>query len=129
MTTTDPTTTVHLFHSTMKSCRYIFKDGTAANFVNGKFVTTMDSQIAELQDAIAKRHPHIFVKTGEETVDYDIADPIAALRKKLFAEFMAEQEAQKLAPPLELPPAVQGALNPTSTTDIAPVTIGAGASK
>lgn len=119
------TTSVNVYHATIKSCKYIFKDGTVANFVNGKFPTTLPQQIEELDKVVAAGHPHIHVRKGEEVVDYDTTDPLAELRKKFFNEFKAEQAQAAANPTTDFGTSTQGPLKGTSTTDIAAVTIGA----
>lgn len=81
----------HQFCANLPSCKYIFKSGKVANFVGGKYVTTIDSEIAELEEEIKFGHPHIFVDANERTVESEKADPLAAIKKKAIEEYLAAQ--------------------------------------
>lgn len=82
------------FKSSLPSCQYAFKDGTAAIFMFGRYLTDNEVYIAELKHEIKMKHPHI---TGGEQIDTAILDPLAGLRAKLRAEFLAEQAAEHAA--------------------------------
>jgi hypothetical protein len=116
---------VKLFKNRLLSCKYIFSDGTTANFVNGKYATANEGEIAELEMQIRKGHQYLYIDTNETTVDYDITDPLASLRKKFFDEFQQQQAtAAANIDGRDLGTSKQGPLNATSSKDIAPVTIG-----
>lgn len=122
---------VKLFCSSLLSCKYVFSKGTVANFVNGKYATNNPVEIAEMEAEIAGRHPHLYVRKGEETIDYDVTDPLAELRKKFFAEFQAAEHkrAEETADGRDLGEYVQKRLNTGNTTDIQAVTLGSGKMK
>lgn len=84
---------LHVFKSNIPSSQYIFKSGKYAHFVDGKYFTDIESEIAELEAEIAGRHPHIYKDNGELTIVAEDRDPMVALRKKIIAE----HEAQKAA--------------------------------
>jgi hypothetical protein len=116
---------VRLYKNRLLSCKYIFSDGTTANFVNGKYATANDGEISELETQIKKGHQYLYVDSNETTVDYDITDPLASLRKKFFDEFQAQQAtAAANINGRDLGTSTQGPLKATSSKDIAPVTIG-----
>jgi len=116
---------VKLFKNRLLSCKYIFSDGTTANFVNGKYATANESEITELEMQIRKGHQYLYIDSSEVTVDYDITDPLASLRKKFFDEFQQQQaNAAANIDGRDLGTSTQGPLKGTSTKDIAPVTIG-----
>jgi len=117
---------VKLFKNRLLSCKYIFSDGTAANFINGKYATANEGEIAELESQIRRGHQYLYVDANESTVDYDITDPLASLRKKFFDEFQQQQAiAAANIDGRDLGTSKQGPLKATSSKDIAPVTIGA----
>jgi len=117
---------VRLFKNRLLSCKYLFSDGTTANFVNGKYATANEGEIAELESQIRRGHQYLYIDTAETTVDYDITDPLASLRKKFFDEFQQQQaNAAANIDGRDLGTSSQGPLKGTSTKDIAPVTIGA----
>lgn len=117
---------VKLFKNRLLSCKYIFSDGTTANFVNGKYATANESEIYELEGQIRKGHQYLYVDANEITVDYDITDPLASLRKRFFDEFQQQQTtAAANIDGRDFGTSTQGPLKATSSKDIAPVTIGA----
>lgn len=84
-----------LFKSAVPSCKYIFKDGSTAIFVNGRFATDNEGQIEELKAEIKAKHPTIYVDAKEKVTSAAHQDPIASLRAKIIAEYEAEQAAKK----------------------------------
>lgn len=81
-----------VFHSTLNSSRFIFKDGTVAHFNAGKFFTDKKKEIAELEEEIAAGSIYIFMDEKVKEVDVD-ADPLEAVRKKAIEEFIAANAA------------------------------------
>lgn len=82
------------YKSSLPSCQYAFKDGTAAIFMFGRYRTDNEDYIAELNHEIKMKHPHI---TGGEKVDTAADDPLVGLEKKFRAKFLAEQAAAAAA--------------------------------
>jgi len=82
------------FKSSLPSCQFAFKDGTAATFMFGRYRTDNPVYIAELKHEISLRHPHI---SGGEEIDSAILDPLAGLKAKHRAEFLAEIAAEQAA--------------------------------
>jgi hypothetical protein len=119
-----------VFHSHQKSCRYIFSDGSKADFVNGRYYTPEEGKARELtQQIVIHRSPYFFIKPGEETMMSDDLDPVVKLKKQLRAEIMQElyQEAIKITMGASntTGDSVQGKLNAQSTKDIEAVAAGA----
>ena len=79
-----------LFKSNIPSSRYIFKDGTVANFTQGIYTTSIQEYIKELDTEILKGHPHISRESGRAQVSLDELDPVSVMKKKLKAEILAE---------------------------------------
>lgn len=73
--------------------KYIFKSGKEAPFVNGEFLTDVESEIAELDAEVKAKHPHIFIEVGKEEVDSDQPAPLEALRAKIIADYLETQRA------------------------------------
>lgn len=85
-----------LFKSAMPSCQYIMPNGKYLYFVKGKFATDDPEEIAELEKAIKARHPHIFVDAKEsEITATKMNDPLAEIKAKAIAEYLAQQAAGK----------------------------------
>ena len=82
------------FSCVLPSCKYGFKDGIEAIFLNGKYRTDNDTYIAELLEEIKKHHPHIH---SARDVDSLVEDPLAGFKEKMRAELLAEIAAQTAA--------------------------------
>lgn len=118
---------LYLFKSRIPSCSYAFKKGKLAQFRRGEYVTSDQNEVKELMEEIELNHPTIYVDEKEFKVSPDRFDPIAALRKKIRDEIIAEEIAKMQAatnPERDMGESSQGPLNAASTSDIAPVAIG-----
>lgn len=82
------------FSSIFPSCKYCFKDGTEAIFMNGRYRTDNEEYIEELMNEIKKGHPHIF---NPRDVDTLVDDPLATFKQRMRAELLAEIKAQEAA--------------------------------
>ena len=85
--------TMRVYKATLPSVNYIFRNGKPAIFVNGKFCTDIPSEITELDEEIAAKHPIIFIDSAEREIDSAAVDPISALREKIIAEYKATMAA------------------------------------
>lgn len=112
-----------VFKSAIPSVNYIFGNGKPAIFVNGKFATTIESEIAELENEIRLGHPHIYIDENEKEIDSSAIDPISSLRAQIEKEIMdkmaaatnpendmgtSEQEKLKVATSADVAQAAQG---------------------
>ena len=77
------------FKSRMGAIVYIMKNGKPANFVEGEFVTSVPSEIAELDDEVANGHPIIYIDGGDSAVVV-AEDPMAGLKANMRAQILAE---------------------------------------
>lgn len=109
-----------LFKSNHSSIKYIFRDGTVAVFVYGKYSTSNKKYIEELQAECSVGHPHIFIDAKEKVIDTEKIDPISKLKEQLRAEIL-EDMARQSNPQNDFGNSDQGNLNPASTMDIAAV--------
>lgn len=80
-----------LFKCSIPSCKYLFNDGHAAYFNQGRYATQDEDEVAELEAAIKARHPHIFVDPKESETDSAIADPMSALKKKIIEDYLKNE--------------------------------------
>jgi hypothetical protein len=97
---------------------YIFKNGKPATFVSGRFITDIPSEIAELDEEVAAKHPFIFIDPAEKEIDSEKLDPMAGLRERIIAEYLARQ-AEVTNPTNDMGSTKQEPLKPASTLDIA----------
>ena len=86
---------VNQYFSTIPSVRYVFKNGTYAYFVAGRYRTHKVKEIEELDAEILEGHPHIYVKKDEAVVDTKNDDPLAGLRRKIIDDYIKEQQATR----------------------------------
>lgn len=120
-----PVADKRLYKSTIKFCNIILPDGTRLDFKGGMYITGDEDIIRYLDRAIGRNEyqGQIYIDPNARTVTAEQENPMLALRKKLYAEFLAEQQAH-LDPNNNMGTSTQGPLKAASTTDIAPVTIG-----
>lgn len=96
----------HKFTNTLRNAKYLFGitivdgvekskviNGKEANFINGDYYTANPEEIYQLQAEIVAGHPHL--GDGGE-VDMATLDPLAELKAKAIAEYIASQEAANL---------------------------------
>lgn len=81
--------TSNQYFSNIPACRYVFKSGTVAEFMNGKYLTSSPKEIEELEEEIKQGHPHLYIKKGHETADND---PLAGLKQKIINDYIAGQK-------------------------------------
>ncbi len=85
-----------VFRSPIDSNNYIFKDGSRAAFVAGRYATDDSKKAAELQAEIEAGNYMFMPGTEEDKLIAESGgDPLAALRDKFFKEFQAEQSRQQ----------------------------------
>lgn len=82
----------NLYKSRIYSCKYGFKNGKEANFVDFKYLTDIPSEIEELDAEIALKHPTIYVDQEKKTVDTSKLDPLEDIRAKAVADYIAQQK-------------------------------------
>jgi hypothetical protein len=74
--------------SSMQSHKIVTETGKCLHVIGGKLLTDNESDIAFLDDQIAKGFP--FLRKGDVVTTSDL-DPMASLRKKIIAEYLASQ--------------------------------------
>jgi hypothetical protein len=82
-----------VFKSSLPNIQYLFKNGKSAAFIGGAYYTDVESEIKELQDEVTNRHPIIFIDPAQSQIDSADLDPMSVLKKKFYAEFLAQQAA------------------------------------
>ena len=85
--------TLHLFISRIPNSTFVFPDGTIAVFKAGQYATDVEAKIQWLNHEISEGHPFIYVDPEKVTVLQSDLDPEQALRKRIIAEYLAEQQA------------------------------------
>lgn len=94
-----------IFKATLPSFKFYFKNGVAANFLNGRFTTDNKALEDELMEEVGEvgrtksRNTFIFVDENEPELDTEALSPIELIklqakeeaRAELLAEFAAQQ--------------------------------------
>lgn len=114
-----------LYKSTVKFGNVIMPEGRILHFKAGMYITADQEEIDYLDRAIAKNEyrGQIFIDPNARTITAEQENPLLALRKKFFEEFMEEQR-RMLNPENDMGTSEQGKLNAASTTSIAPTAAG-----
>ena len=82
-----------LYKSRIPSCKYGFKNGKEANFINHEYLTDIPGEIQELDEEIALGHPTLYIDAARKEIDVDGRDPIEEIKAKAIAEYIASQKA------------------------------------
>lgn len=88
---------LRVFKTTMSSNKFIFKSGKTAGFVNGRYMTSNPQEIKELEEEILEhQNPYFYIdKNEKEITSEQAADPMAALRAKIIADYLATQQGKE----------------------------------
>lgn len=125
--TGDQPVLANLYMSYAPSIKFVFKNGSVANFVNHRFFTSNPEEIKELDQEIkVHKHPSFYINPRETRVNPAEQDPMSRLRKRIIEEYLASQAAQN-NPQNDRGNTTPQQLNPTSTTNIAAVAAGGNA--
>lgn len=118
-----------LYKSTNKFCNVITTKGKVLHFRAGMYITDQKEEIEFLDSAVANNEfaGAIYIDPNARTITAEQENPMLALRKKFFQEFLQEQAAM-LNPENNMGTSDQGKLKAASTSDIAAVTAGGDAS-
>lgn len=94
-----------IFKSNVPSFNFMFKNGMAAVFINGRFETSVEWQVKELLSEVGEvgkyksTHPYIFVDEDEAVIDTNAPSPMEQVRIKAREEarqeLLAEQAAER----------------------------------
>jgi len=129
MTTPTPASVepkIVVYRNSLGSSNMYTPKGKRIAFVGGRFATSDPDIIAYLDAEIAAGNQFLRHGTAEDVAAVGSGDPLAALRKKFFEEFMADKDriTAELTQGKDMGTSVQDRLRTASTKDIAPVTAG-----
>lgn len=119
-------TKIVVYRNSLGSSNMFTPKGKRIAFIGGRFATSDADVIAYLEGEITNGNQFLRHGTPEDVTAVGSGDPLAALRKKFFEEFMADKEriAAELSQGKDQGASVQGALKTATTKDIAAVTLG-----
>lgn len=113
-----------LFKTRIINSNYVFKDGTQAQFKGGMYATDNQVFIDELQAEIAAGHMYIYQEAGQELLSANDLDPEIATKRRIIAEYLAEQEKLQKAGTTNFGESEQGKLNALNSLSIKDITAG-----
>lgn len=108
----------HVYISSKTNQRIAMTSGKLLTIIASKLITCQADEIAFLDECIATGFPGL--SKGESVLASDL-DPMNALRKKFYAEFVAAQEAERTVATAVLADTSAAKLVPSSTADVAPL--------
>jgi len=108
----------NLYKSRLYSCKYAFRAGSCANFVNFEYMTDIKSEIEELDNEIALGHPTLYTDPARKTVDTSKLDPLADIRAKAVADYIAGQK-NATDPTNDMGTSAPGKLNVATSANVA----------
>jgi hypothetical protein len=82
-----------VFKNRIPSCTFVQKNGNVISFVEGTYRTTKQDEIDEITAEINAGHPHMYIDPNQKTIQSDQLDPLAGLRTRIIAEYLAAQAA------------------------------------
>ena len=120
---TTPAPTFVVFRCSHGSSSTFLPNGKRITFIAGKYATKDAEEIAFL-DSLAAHSYEIRRGTAEDAIGLTEGDPLAQLKAKFFAEFMADKEriTAELTQGKDLGESVTGPVNAGSTKSIQAVT-------
>lgn len=121
-----PENKIVVYRNSLGSSNMFTPKGKRIAFIGGRFATSDADIITYLDAEIANGNQFLRHGTAEDVAAVGSGDPLAALRKKFFEEFMADKEriSAELSQGKDMGTSVQDRLKTASTKDIAPVTAG-----
>lgn len=118
---------LRLYKSYLPTVNYILGNGKPAIFIEGRYATEVESEIAELDNEVRLKHPHIYIDDAEKEVDSVKVDPIEALTTRIREELREEMKLASMTVK-DMGTSVPGKLMPANSTDISSATLGSGSS-
>lgn len=86
------------FKSRNGTLTFLFKNGKAANFIGGEYITEHKWEIDELQGEIATSHPFIYIDENDatgESAEAKLEGLKNSMREQILAEIAAESLTKK----------------------------------
>jgi len=80
------------FTNSTLSSKYVFKNGSEANFIGGVYITKDPKEFLELMEEIRLGHPTIGQELGNEFVDLKFVDPLEKVKAQAIADYIASQQ-------------------------------------
>lgn len=94
-----------VFKSRIESCQYVFQNGKSAVFSEGRFLTDVPQEIAELMGEVGEegntksRHPFIWIDPDEKQLDTTVQDAIKDAQSQVAAAIVkAAEQGTALTP-------------------------------
>lgn len=117
-----PEVKLNVYFSNPKSLQVISSRGKAMVFINGRYTTKDEGEIADLELAATRQNGSIFKDPKMLQLTESELDPMNVLKARFFKEFQ-EQQAAHLNPEQNFGASVQERLKAASTSSIQAVTV------
>lgn len=101
------------FYSRVPNSTFIFPNGVSAVFTGGRFTTQDETQANHLYWEIKQGNQHIFINEQKLTLVESELDPMAELKARIIAEYLAKEGLKTTESTSE-----QGKLNVADTASI-----------
>ncbi len=82
--------TLKVFFSKAPTTGYVFQSGRSVHFVNHRYTTDNNEEIAELEKECSYSESNYFIDQTQLEIDSSELDPIAVIKAKALAEARAE---------------------------------------
>jgi hypothetical protein len=77
-----------VFKNYMTSAVYMFTSGKSAIFIGGRFLTSDQAEIAELDNEVKSGNPFIYIDTNDSQVDTGLEEALNAAKAKAVEEVL-----------------------------------------
>lgn len=85
------TTVKKVFKSTFPSVQYFFRNGKQAAFINHRYITSIESEIAELEEEIKSHlNPHLYIDANETEVAASEKSALETIKEQALKEARAQ---------------------------------------
>lgn len=85
----------NIYKSRLLSSVFVTRMGKALHFIEGKHITDVQEDIAELEMEIKRGHPHIYVDPAEAQIDTALQDAIAQATREAALKVIADFNSKK----------------------------------
>lgn len=113
----------NIYKNRLGNAVFLTRVGKPLHFVDGKHITDVQADIAELEAELKSNNPHIYVDPAESQVDTTLQDRIAEAQRKATLEVLNEYAPKTTDPSTvsdqkSMVPAQQAALTPAALLNV-----------
>jgi hypothetical protein len=86
-----------VFMCRMPSMNYVFANGKYAHFIESRYLTDIESEIAELNKEILIGNPFFYIDENQKTFDSSLQDKLNTAVAEAKLKVLKEEEERKIA--------------------------------